>query len=64
MKESSQTNNINLNLNDILFMFQVNNGISSDLEYKIKGHLIFNSSYSKNISIEKMFIKTKYGYKI
>ena len=49
LKESSQTNNINLNLNDILFMFQVNNDNSSDLKYKIEGHLIINSSYPKNI---------------
>ena len=57
LKENSQKNNITLNLNDILFMFQVNNGFSSDSNYKIEGHLIFNSSYSKQIGIEKCSLK-------
>jgi hypothetical protein len=53
LKENSQTNNITLNLNDILFMFQINYNTSLNLNYKLEGLLIDGNSYEKEINIEK-----------
>ena len=53
LKENSQTNNITLNLNDILFMFQINYNTSLNSNYKLEGLLIVGNSYEKEINIEK-----------
>jgi hypothetical protein len=53
LKETSQANNITLNLNDILFMFQINYNTSLNLNYKLEGLLIDGNSYEKEINIEK-----------
>ena len=53
LKETSQTNNITLNLNDILFMFQINYDTSLNINYRLDGLLIIENSYAKKINIEK-----------
>ena len=60
-KDSTQTKSTTFNLNDILFMFQINNRItnkalsinSQDQYIELEGKVIFEKNISKNIRFER-----------
>ena len=52
-KDNTLTKKMTINLNDILFMFRLNEDISNNLGIKLEGNLIYENSTEKQIRFEK-----------